>query len=92
MFQQEFQSLCLEISLQQFACSLIQLGFHQPFGQMDNGDVHSLQLQAFRGFQPKQTAADDDSFLVLACGFHHFSRIIDGSKGDYAVFLRTGNR
>ncbi|MPN46952.1 hypothetical protein SDC9_194551 [bioreactor metagenome] len=59
---------------------------------MDNGDVHSLQLQAFRGFQPKQTAADDDSFLVLACGFHHFSRIIDGAESDYAVFLRTGYR
>ena len=44
----------------------IELTLHQRVGEMNDGDVAALHLQAARGFEAQQSAADDDSLAARA--------------------------
>src|SRR2546426_3505300 len=62
--QQELQPLVLERALQHIGRGTVQLTFHQPVHQMDDGDVHAALLKAICRLEAKQSAADDHSVPV----------------------------
>ena len=51
-----------DLALQILAAGRIQLALHQRVHQVDDGDFAAAHLQAARGFQAQQSAADDRRF------------------------------
>jgi hypothetical protein len=58
----------LDRLLQQIAGGRIELALHQRRHEMQHGDVHAARLQAGRGLEAEQAAADDDRLGARLAG------------------------
>ena len=70
----------------------VQLALHQALGEMHYGDFHTAQLEAVRGFQAEQAAADHDRVFETGAGFYHRIYIVNIAEADHAVEIIAGHR
>ena len=68
------------------AARCIELHVHERVHQVDHGDVAALQLKAAGGFEPQQSAADDDGADALSGGVYEAAGVVEIAEGE-DVFL-----
>ena len=89
--EQEREAALLQRGLQQFAGDIVELPIHQPRREVHHADLHAAQHQAVRGFEPQQTAADDDGVPVFRGRLDHRVGVVDVAVGDHALQIPAGH-
>ena len=74
------------------AARWVELAFHQAVHQVDHGYLRALHLQAAGGFEPQQTAADDDGFEPGAGAFQKRLGVIHVAEAEDAVLAGSFHR
>ena len=89
---QELEAALLERALQQSAGGAVELPLHQRRHEVHDRDVHAALLQAVRGLEAEQAAADHDRVPVLARRRDHLVDVGDVAVGHDAGQLLARQR
>ncbi len=89
---QELEAALLERAPQQSAGGVVELPLHQRRNEVHDRDLHAALLQAVRGLEAEQPAADHDRVPVLARRCDHLVDVGDVAIGDDARQLLARER
>ena len=85
--QEHADTELLHLRRQEAAACGIELALDERAHQMDDGHAAALHLQAARGLEPEQAAADDDGFRVGTRSFQERARIVERAEGEDAFLV-----
>jgi hypothetical protein len=90
--EEEGDAARLEGALQEVACGAVELPLHQPRRKVNDRHVHAAALEAVRGLEPQQAAANHHRTTAFRGGVDHRLRVGDIAIRDHARKITTGNR